>query len=205
MKQLQLLLGLAVLLSFCGIQQANAQQRRTAARTGVSKKVSKKTTQKKSGVSTATPVAISISDPVVVNGSTAFLGISVKQPTSVIEKQLTEKGFVKKQENGYTFLKGTAYGCQVKVFINENQIVVHEVKAYTKAQARKRIDAYKKAFSDATNVKVTENTMTYNSDEGGNYVLEVASGGSIDLHYYNQDEVNFDSKFFDVILTFTQN
>ena len=112
---------------------------------------------------------------------------------------------MKKQERGFEFLSGTAYGCKVKVFVEDNNIVVHEEKTYKKVQVRNRIEAYKKAFMEADKVKVTENTMTWNSDEGGNYLLEATSGGTVDLHYFNQDEVNFDSNLFVIILTFSQN
>ena len=64
--------------------------------------------------------------------------------------------------------------------------------------------AYQKAFLDATKGNVAENTMNYNSNEEGGVTIQT-SGGNIEIHYSNQDEVEFSSKYFDVIITFVQN
>lgn len=200
-KYIVCILGLALL---CAPATMEAQQRKAATKTRTSKGVTKRTTQKKKTTTTTTPVAITVDDPLVVGGSVAFMGVPVKQSAAKIEQQLKEKGFVPKKENGFSFLSGTAYGVKVKVFVEEGQIVVREEKAYKKTPARSRIEAYKKAFEKNNTVKVTENTMTRNGDEDGNYLLQSESGGTVDLHYYNQDEVNFDSPFFDIVLTFRQ-
>ena len=37
--------------------------------------------------------------------------------------------------------------------------------------------------------------------EGGGFIVNT-SGGTIDVHYYNEDEVNFDSNLFNIVISF---
>lgn len=189
-----------IVLLFGGMLTPCVAQNNSAAKKST---VTKKATVAKKQ-STA-PLVITVDDPAIVNGHVAFLGVPVKQPEAEITKQLKVKGLVPKTENGFQFLGGTAYGVQVKVFVDsEDMISVRETKAYTKAQARNRVMAYQKAFLDATKGNVAENTMNYNSNEEGGVTIQT-SGGNIEIHYSNQDEVEFSSKYFDVIITFVQN
>lgn len=192
-------LFLLTLLLAGEVQPCMAQQRKSVAKKTV---VTKKVTTAKKPI--AAPATVTIDDPVIVNGHVAFLGVPVKQPEAKIKQQLQNKGLTPKSENGFQFLGGTVYGVAVKAFVDsENQIAVRESKAYTKSAARNRVNAYQKAFVNATGGKIVENTMGYNSDEEGGLTIET-SGGKIDIHYSNQDEVNFNSKYFDIIITFVQ-
>ena len=200
MKKIILLLMALMLMGTA--QESVAQQRKTTAKNTAVKKTTtaaRKTTPKKPAPTAS--ATVTITDPVIVNGHVAFLGVPVKQAENVIKQQLLAKGLVNTKENGFEFLGGTAYDVKVQVFVeDENRITVREAKAYTKSQAKARINAYKKAFVDATGAKATENCM--NCDDGG--VTIDTPGGIIEVHFYNQDEVNFDSKYFDIVLTFAQ-
>lgn len=185
-KNLLLLIGL---LLFGMVQTSVAQQRKSA----------RKSAPKK--VAPTIPVTVTIDEPVIVNGNVAFQGVPVKQPVAKISQQLKAKGFVDKKENGFQFLSGTAYGVKVKAFVeDENWIAVREVKLYTAKQAKARINAYKKAFLEATGSTDVKNDEMLPA-EGGGFVVNT-SGGTIDVHYYNEDEVNFDSNYFNIVITF---
>ena len=201
MKKIVLLL---MALMTMGTAQESAAQRLTAT---VKKKptmqktiiAGKTTAPKKQTLANA--ATVTITDPVIVNGHVAFLGVPVKQAENAIKKQLLAKGLADPNENGFKYLGGTAYDVKVKVFIeDENRITVREAKGYTKSQVKARINAYKKAFVEATGAKATEECM--DCDDGG--VKIETTGGLIDIHFYNQDEVNFSSKYFDIVLTFSQ-
>lgn len=202
MKKIAFVLTALMLL---GTVQNNcmAQQRKPVGKTAVRRTT---TTAKNTAVRKATPPAapttVTIADPVIVNGHVAFLGVPVKQAESAIKQQLKAKGLTNVSQNGFQYLGGTAYGVKVKVFVEgENQIVVREAKTYTKSQAKARINAYKKAFAEATGDKITEDCL--DCDEGGGITIET-TGGTIEARFYNQDEVDFSSKYFDIVVTFTQ-
>ena len=186
-------------------QESMAQQRKSVTKsTAVRKSAAKKPAAKKPAVKkpVAAPATVTIDDPVIVNGHVAFLGVPVKQAVATIKEQLKEKGFVDTNENGFQYLLGTAFGVKVKVFVSsENQIETREAKGYTLNQVKTRVNAYKKAFVEATGGKATENCMGCPEDGG---VSIETTGGTIEIHYYNQDEVNFESKYFDIVITYTQ-
>ena len=157
-------------------------------------------------------VVVKETEPLIVNGHVAFLGIPVRQSRAVLETKLREKGIIHKGKDTYgndLGLQGIVYGVKSSVYIEGeyNQepyadgISFRELKNYSKTQARNRVKAYQKAFLEATGGKVTENDMSYNSDEGGRVEIE-AGKGYILIQYSNEDEVFFESPYYNVIVQF---
>ena len=159
-------------------------------------------------------IVIKDNEPLLVNGHLAFLGIPLVQNRARIEAQLREKGITKK-EDGYGNIRyeGMVYGVKSSIAIlggyqqgeNTEGISYYEMKNYSKAQARNRVFAYQKAFLNATGGKVIENDMSYNSDEGERIEIETTNKGYITIQYANEDEVNFESSYFNVIVMFREN
>lgn len=153
-------------------------------------------------------VVVKETEPLIVNGHLAFLGIPVKQSRVIVGNLLKGKGFLQK-DDGYGNIRweGTAFGVKSSVALLGGYeqgtltegISYRELKNYSKTQARNRVNAYLNAFLKATNGKVIENTMANNGIEG-EYVEIQASNGYIKIEYGNQDEVNFDSPYYDVIV-----
>jgi len=198
MKRLLFIAALALMMG--AAQESMAQQRKTTVR----KSAVKRTTASKNAVKKAVtpPVTITIDDPVIVDGCVAFLGIPVNQSPDDIEKQVKAKGFVDKMEYGFNWLVGTAFGTQMKMFVEaEGGVTAREVKAYTFSQAKNRVNAYKKAFVQATGGKSSDDCM--GCQDGGGTTIETV-GGTIEIRYYNQDEVNFESKYYDIVVSFSK-
>lgn len=202
MKRTILFLAAAIMLGMS--MPTMAQQKKAPAKRTTTTKTTKKPTAKK-------PVqqsqSIVLNEPMIVDGHLAFLGIPVNLPTETISQKLKEKGFVySKTEYDMGSWVGMAYGVKSSVNIGKEPAYVsfREMKDYTKTQARNRVTSYQKAFVEATGGKVTENTMSYNSVEGGQVRIET-SKGYIEINYGNQDEVDFSSKYYDVYVTIGEN
>lgn len=152
-------------------------------------------------------VVVKEGEPLLVNGWLAFMGIPVKQPKTNIIAKLKEKGFVLKDDYGNIRWEGTAYGTKGSLAIIEDYneqpegISYREIKNYSKTQARNRVIAYQKTFLEATGGRIIENTMANNGIEG-EYVKIEAGKGVIEIQYANEDEVNFESPYYNVIVQF---
>lgn len=149
-------------------------------------------------------VVIKESEPLIVNGRLAFMGIPVKQAQATISAKLKEKGFVLKDDSW----EGTVYGVKSSLGIEgfdgqADGISYREMKEYTKTQAINRVKALQKAFLEATGGKVIENTLPNDGVEG-EFVKIEAGKGTIEIQYANEDEVNFESRFFNVIVQFRE-
>lgn len=198
MKKVLFILAVALLVG--APQTANAQQR---------KKVVKRTatTAKKKVTQQVQTAEVVIDGPVIVDGGhLAFYGIPVIQGESDIIKDLADRGFKKTKDNfGNTNITGTAYGVKCTVFIDEGRgMTIRESKPYTLAQAKKRVAAYQKSYLSESGGKVTQNTLGWNSVEGGNVTIE-AGEGTIGISYQNQDEVDFSSKYYDIVVSIFEN
>lgn len=161
-------------------------------------------------------VVVKENEPLVVNGHVAFLGIPVKQSQINIENKLKEKGLIYKGKDAYKNdlgWEGIVYGVKCNVHIEKdfdhngsaNGVSYRELKNYSKAQSRNRVFAYRKAFLEATGGKVVEDDTSFNGDEGGLVEIETANNGHITIQYANEDEVNFESPYFNVIVIFREN
>ena len=191
MKRTILFLAAAIILGVA--MPTMAQQKKALVKRTTTTKTTKKPTAKK-------PVqqsqSIVLNEPMIVD-----------LPTETISQKLKEKGFVySKTEYDMGSWVGMAYGVKSSVNIGKEPAYVsfREMKNYTKTQARNRVTSYQKAFVEATGGKVTENTMSYNSVEGGQVRIET-SKGYIEINYGNQDEVDFSSKYYDVYVTIGEN
>lgn len=152
----------------------------------------------------ATTSTVSITDPMVVNGHLAFLGIDVTQSRSAIAQQLKAKGFVEyKNENSpYPFYKGMAYGVKCDLSINQEDenrnINYRELKRYKLSAAKARLNALANALLKASGGKVTDKYIQ--SDQG--LVKIEGNNWYIEIMYANEDEVNFTSAYNTIYLTF---
>lgn len=183
-----------IMIMLAGVTLLQAQVRRVS-------------TQRTS-VQQSSAVVVKETEPLIVNGHLAFLGIPVKQSRVILVNLLKGKGLLQK-DDGYGNIRweGTVFGVKSSVAILGGYeqgtltegISYRELKNYSKTQARNRVNAYLNAFLKATNGKVIENTMANNGDEG-EYVEIKVGNGYIKIEYGNQDEVNFDSPYYDVIV-----
>lgn len=183
-----------IMIMLAGVTLLQAQVRRVS-------------TQRTS-VQQSSAVVVKETEPLIVNGHLAFLGIPVKQSRVILGNLLKGKGLLQK-DDGYGNIRweGTVFGVKSSVAILGGYeqgtltegISYRELKNYSKTQARNRVNAYLNAFLKATNGKVIENTMANNGDEG-EYVEIKVGNGYIKIEYGNQDEVNFDSPYYDVIV-----
>lgn len=155
---------------------------------------------------TATPTAqpVVIDEPLVVDGHIAFMGILLNQSKQNIESQLRAKGYTPtKDEFGTTSFKMTVWGQKVDLSVDSplgnKEICVNwrELKNYGKSTARARVVALTNAILKSTGGKIIGSDMTNNSIEGGYNKIQ-AGDGYIEVSYWNDDEVNFDSRIFHV-------
>ena len=149
-------------------------------------------------------VVVKENEPLLVNGHLAFMGIPVKQAQAGISAKLKEKGFILKDDSW----EGNVYGVKSSLGIEgfdgqANGISYRELKEYTNTQAKNRVNALLKAFLEATGGKVVENTLANDGIEG-EFVKIEAGNGAIEIQYANEDEVNFESRFFNVIVQFRE-
>ena len=170
---------------------ASAQQRKAAKKSTTT--AAKKTASRKK--TTSQPVTIQMDEPCIAGGAIAFNGIPITLSEAEMASELTSQGFkLKKDENGYKQWYGKAFGVEGKVGIDTNPARVYftEQKFYKKAQARKRVLAYKDAFEELSGCTASENTTGWNNDEGGMVKIPINSG-YIEIRYDNCDEVEFSS------------
>lgn len=154
----------------------------------------------------AQPVTIQMDEPCIAGGALAFNGIPINLPADEMASELKSQGFVfKKDEFGNERWYGKAFGVDGNVYVGTDPAIVTftEKKSYNKAQARKRVMAYKDAFEEASGCQATESTMKWNSDEGG--IIKIPVNTSfIEINYANQDEVEFSSNLFTVFVTYRE-
>ncbi len=177
-----------------------AQQKRTVKRTTTTAK----RTQPRKKVA-AQPVKIVMDEPCIAGGALAFNGIPINLPAAEMASELKSQGFQLKKDDygGDSRWHGTAFGAAGIVYVGTNPAIVTftEKKNYSKAQARKRVMAYKDAFEEASGCQATESTMSWNSDEGGMVKIPVNTS-SIQISYANTDEVDFSSNLFTVMISY---
>ena len=101
--------------------------------------------------------------------------------------------------------QGKAFGVEGNVTVMKNpaRLTFTEKKFYNKAQVRKRVLAYKDAFEELSGCTAKENTLGWNSDEGGTVKIPINSG-YIEISYANCDEVEFSSKDYTLMIVFSE-
>ena len=180
---------------------ASAQQRKpTTKRTTTAKH----TAPRKKAVSQ--PVTIQMDEPCIAGGAIAFNGIPITLSDKEMASELTCQGFIlKKDEFGNSQWTGKAFGVEGSVGIDKNpaRVTFKEKKFYKKAQVRKRVMAYKDAFEELSGCTAKENTMGWNSDEGGMVKIPINSG-YIEINYANCDEVDFSSSDYTLFIVFSE-
>lgn len=127
--------------------------------------------------------AITFTDPVVVNGHLAFLGVDIQQSPLEIIQQLKAKGlseYPKEEGEVYPTLHGNIYGvnCQVSIYKDDNAQTINflETSGYAKTKARDRVNSLAAAFAKATGGKITDSNTKYNSDKGCDATIESKYG-----------------------------
>ena len=174
------LLALTALLLLGMAQGTMAQQKKTSVRKTMS------TVKKKTSV--VTP--ISITDPVVIDGHLAYMGVQLGQSPSKIWTELEKKGFKEvKSDWGDTQTKGLSYGAMSAIGVDEKgNVYVTEDKAYTLSQAKRRVASLAAGLKKALNGKTSVMPAT---DGGGGGTAIACDYGRIELQYQNDDEVEF--------------
>lgn len=159
-------------------------------------------TQKKKTTTTTKPVVIN--DPMVVDGHIAFLGIPLSLGKKGIEQQLPSKGLTGYKDEhtiaGISF-KGIVFGEKVDLAVDDHDdgnICVNwrELKQYREGAVKARTKALANAIVKNTNGKIK--SQNYYGDQG-HYLIQ-AGDGYIDVSYYNEDEVNFESDFYNIVI-----
>lgn len=181
---------------------ASAQQRRTTAKRTTT--AAKRTTPRKKPVSQ--PVTIQMDEPCIAGGAIAFNGIPITLSEKEMASELKEQGFkFQKDEFGNERWFGKAFGVEGSVGLDKNpaRVTFTEKKFYKKAQVRKRVMAYKDAFEELSGCQAKENTMGWNSDEGGMVKIPINSG-YIEINYANCDEVDFSSSDYTLFIVFSE-
>lgn len=180
---------------------ASAQQRKTVKKATTT---AKRTTPRKKAVSQ--PVTIQMDEPCIAGGAIAFNGIPITLSDKEMASELTGQGFkFKKDEFGNEQWTGKAFGVEGNVTVMKNpaRVTFTEKKFYKKAQVRKRVMAYKEAFEELSGCTAKENTMSWNSDEGGMVKIPINSG-YIEISYANCDEVEFSSSDYTLFIVFSE-
>lgn len=180
---------------------ASAQQRKTVKKATTT---AKRTTPRKKAVSQ--PVTIQMDEPCIAGGAIAFNGIPITLSDKEMASELTGQGFkFKKDEFGNEQWTGKAFGVEGNVTVMKNpaRVTFTEKKNYNKAQVRKRVMAYKDAFEELSGCTAKENTMGWNSDEGGTVKIPINSG-YIEISYANCDEVEFSSKDYMLMIVYSE-
>ena len=196
MKKFVLLFAAAMMLG--SAVPAVAQQKKTVKKTVAKKAPAKKTVAKKA-VAVA-PLDINEGE-FLADGHAAVMGIAVKQPQGKIEAALKEKGFVNKTV-GYEMKAwvGTLYGVTVNLSVDApDGISYRERKDWTRQQAFNRVVSYQKQITAVTGA-LPEGQLGMPSEEGG--MVTLRSGKCVyTIQYQNQDEVDFSSKYFDIVVS----
>lgn len=180
---------------------ASAQQRKTVKKATTT---AKRTTPRKKPVSQ--PVTIQMDEPCIAGGAIAFNGIPITLSEKEMASELKEQGFkFQKDEFGNERWFGKAFGVEGSVGLDKNpaRVTFIEKKFYTKTQVRKRVMAYKDAFEELSGCIAKENTMGWNSDEGGMVKIPINSG-YIEISYANCDEVDFSSKDYTLMIVYSE-
>lgn len=180
---------------------ASAQQRKTVRKATTT---TKRTTPRKKPVSQ--PVTIQMDEPCIAGGAIAFNGIPITLSNKEMASELKEQGFkFQKDANGNEQWFGKAFGVEGSVGVMKDpaRVTFTEKKFYKKAQVRKRVMAYKDAFEELSGCQAKENTMGWNSDEGGMVKIPINSG-YIEINYANCDEVDFSSSDYTLFIVFSE-
>lgn len=199
MKKVLLTMMAALLIASA---PASAQQRKTATKRTTT--TAKRTAPRKKVVSQ--PVTIQMDEPCIAGGAIAFNGIPITLSDKEMASELTSQGFkLKKDEFGNSQWTGKAFGVEGSVGIDKNpaRVTFREKKFYNKTQVRKRVMAYKDAFEELSGCTAKENTMSWNSDEGGMVKIPINSG-YIEISYANCDEVDFSSKDYTLMIVYSE-
>lgn len=195
-----LLIMLATLLMIS--VPTSAQQRKTTTKRTTT--AAKRTAPRKKTVSQ--PVTIQMDEPCIAGGAIAFNGIPITLSEKEMASELTSQGFkLTKDEVGNVRWTGKAFGVEGNVTVMKNpaRVTFTEKKFYNKAQVRKRVMAYKEAFEELSGCTAKENTMSWNSDEGGMVKIPINSG-YIEISYANCDEVEFSSSDYTLFIVFSE-
>lgn len=198
MKKVLLTMMAALLIASA---PASAQQRKTVKKATTT---AKRTTPRKKAVSQ--PVTIQMDEPCIAGGAIAFNGIPITLSDKEMASELTGQGFkFKKDEFGNEQWTGKAFGVEGNVTVMKNpaRVTFTEKKYYNKVQVRKRVMAYKDAFEELSGCTAKENTMGWNSDEGGTVKIPINSG-YIEISYANCDEVDFSSKDYTLMIVYSE-
>ena len=184
MKKITVLFAAAALI--LSAQQMNAQQRKSA-------------TVKKAA--TAQVAAVTINEPIGVDGHLAFMGVSQGQPLNKVKSDLAAKGFrAGKDQWGNETTKGTAYGAVGSIYVQDLaelggkgiRVTMTEDKQYTLAQAKQRMNALVAGFKAQANGKASR----VQGMEYGSAGMEIVNDyGTITVTYHNADEMEASSKF----------
>lgn len=180
----------------------SAQQRKTTTKRTTT--AAKRTAPRKKTVSQ--PVTIKMDEPCIAGGAIAFNGIPITLSEKEMASELTSQGFkLTKDEVGNVRWTGKAFGVDGNVTVMKNpaRVTFTEKKFYNKAQVRKRVMAYKDAFEELSGCTAKENTMSWNSDEGGMVKIPI-NGGYIEINYANCDEVEFSSSDYTLFIVFSE-
>lgn len=195
----KVLLLLAAVVAMGAAVPAVAQQKKTVKKTVAKKAPAKKGVQKKA-VQAVAPLDISDGE-FLTNGKAAMLGIPVKQPKAAVEAALKGKGF--KFDADISCWKGSAHGVSVGIFIDDtNQMTCRELKGWTKQQAFKRFQSYCKQITAVTGA-LPDSYPTDMSVEGVMVTLK-GDGVVYIVSCQNEDEVDFSSKYFNILVTVRQ-
>lgn len=192
------IITLAAVMTLGSITPAMAQQRRVVRKptTAVKKKAPAR--------NVAPPVKMPDinDDEFLVNEHAAFLGVLVKQSEDKVKAALQQKGFVYTTEPGYEAWEGTAYEEPGYVYIMDNGISFKEKRRYTKSGAITRLANFWKGISAVTGAMA--DTSGFNNTESGEVeggtILLTLGDITYTLQYNNEDEVNFDSKYYYVTI-----
>lgn len=198
MKKVLLTMMAALLIASA---PASAQQRKTVKKATTT---AKRTAPRKKAVSQ--PVTIQMDEPCIAGGAIAFNGIPITLSDKEMASELTGQGFkFKKDEFGNEQWTGKAFGVEGNVTVMKNpaRVTFTEKKYYNKVQVRKRVMAYKDAFEELSGCTAKENTMGWNSDEGGTVKIPINSG-YIEISYANCDEVDFSSKDYTLMIVYSE-
>lgn len=198
MKKVLLTLMAALLIVSVPV---SAQQRKTVRKATTT---AKRTTPRKKPVSQ--PVTIQMDEPCIAGGAIAFNGIPITLSNKEMASELKEQGFkFQKDANGNEQWFGKAFGVEGSVGVMKDpaRVTFTEKKFYKKAQVRKRVMAYKDAFEELSGCQAKENTMGWNSDEGGMVKIPINSG-YIEINYANCDEVDFSSSDYTLFIVFSE-
>lgn len=128
-----------------------------------------------------------------------ILGISLGQPKGAVESQLKAKGFKEVTIYDSKETQGNFYGKTAAVYVDEYDgkvtVSLRDVKSYTQAQAKGRVEQLKQQLQGNGTAK------KWTGAEEPSYRI-IQKGGKIEIEYHDEDEVNGDSGSYIVTCTF---